>query len=513
MKVLKKHLVMLDTPGVSQIAGIKSCIKDEQKIIAIPHNLENVRYLRAIQIKAPSPIHWNYRWSGSYTPLKHQRITSDFVTVYQKAFVLNEMGTMKTHSVLWAADYLIKTKQVRRILIVSPRSTIRTVWGNTIYQHFHHLKFDLLQGSKDERIRRLRRGSQICVINPDGVRTIPEYLATAGFDMVIMDEIAMYGRNHTLTWKALNLIARRAAWIWGMTGTPTPNAPSDAYWQIKLVTPHTMQMSFKQFKELTMRQVTMYKWEPQPEADAIVSQYMRPSIRFAIEDCGLNLPPTSYIDHEVELTPEQAKHYKELLDQSATQIKGVNVYAVNAAVLIAKLIQASCGLIYGENKQLARLDMSNRFKALLEIIDGCAEKIIVFVPFRSVVALLAEKLKKKGYSVAVIDGAVPDGARAKIFNKFQNASRKDLQIIVAHPKTMSHGLTLVAASTIVWYAPFPSNEVYQQANGRIVRPGQTKHTTIVRMAATAVERKVYKQLQEKGRMQQALLDLVQGEWA
>jgi SNF2 family DNA or RNA helicase len=75
---------------------------------------------------------------------------------------------------------------------------------------------------------------------------------------------------------------------------------------------------------------------------------------------------------------------------------------------------------------------------------------------------------------------------------------------------MAHGLTLTAASMIIWYAPTNNNDTYNQANARIVRPSQKNVTNIVHMYATAGERNTYKALWEKTRMQDVVLDLVRG---
>ena len=81
-------------------------------------------------------------------------------------------------------------------------------------------------------------------------------------------------------------------------------------------------------------------------------------------------------------------------------------------------------------------------------------------------------------------------------------------MLVANATTMSHGLTLTAATTIVWYAPVHSNEVYEQACARVRRPGQTRTTVIAHIAGSDIERRVYKRLQEKQSMQGVLLEMM-----
>jgi SNF2 family DNA or RNA helicase len=109
-------------------------------------------------------------------------------------------------------------------------------------------------------------------------------------------------------------------------------------------------------------------------------------------------------------------------------------------------------------------------------------------------------------AVAIVHGDTSKHQRDLIFSDFQRAVNPN--IIVANPGTLSHGLTLTEASTTIWYAPVHSNEIYQQANGRTVRPGQRRTTVIVDIEATAVERAVYTALQNRQSMQTVLLDAV-----
>ena len=74
---------------------------------------------------------------------------------------------------------------------------------------------------------------------------------------------------------------------------------------------------------------------------------------------------------------------------------------------------------------------------------------------------------------------------------------------------MAHGLTLTAASTIIWYGPITSNEQYVQANGRIERIGKRHSSNVVHIEATELERKMYARLKNKQKLQGLLLDLIQ----
>jgi len=82
-------------------------------------------------------------------------------------------------------------------------------------------------------------------------------------------------------------------------------------------------------------------------------------------------------------------------------------------------------------------------------------------------------------------------------------------VLCAHPDCMSHGLTLTAADTIVWYGPTTKLETYSQANARITRVGQTRKQQIIRLLSTDAERMLYRRLAAKANLQDSILDILQ----
>ena len=120
--------------------------------------------------------------------------------------------------------------------------------------------------------------------------------------------------------------------------------------------------------------------------------------------------------------------------------------------------------------------------------------------------MVTEELRKRGITADVIAGSVGKTQRDDIFNRFQNTP--DPRVLVANPQAMSHGLTLTAATTIVWFGPVYSNEVYQQACARVRRPGQKRTTVIVHFISSKLEQTIYERLEKKQSLQGALLDLI-----
>jgi SNF2 family DNA or RNA helicase len=168
----------------------------------------------------------------------------------------------------------------------------------------------------------------------------------------------------------------------------------------------------------------------------------------------------------------------------------------------------NCGVAYNVDGGETIIPAKPRIDVVRDIIEEADAKVIVFVPLTGALEYLAAELGKH-YSVEIVHGGTSKAERDRIFGEFQK--HKNPRVLVANAGAMSHGLTLTAANVIVWFGPPTSNEIYTQANARIVRPGQTLTTLIVHIESTPVERKMFDRLRKKGTMQGALLDLLKGE--
>lgn len=483
-----------------------------QQLVAVPHRPDETRVLRNLGLDVPDPMQYHYDWPkvvGKYEPFAAQRETASFLSMHSRAFCLNGMGTGKTNSSLWAFDYLKRTKQVNKMLVVCPLSTMERTWADSVFNTFPHLSCMVLHGTRERRKKLLAHDVDVYIINVDGLATIRDDLAKrTDIDLIVIDELALARNQSTDRWKTLNTICNKQTnrRVWGMTGSPTPNAPTDAWAQCKLVTPNNTMLPkyFSAFRDKVMRQITQFKWIARPEANDIIHKMMQPAIRFSLDDCT-DLPEQTFMTRDVEMTPEQKKAYKDMLGKLSTEYNGGQILAVNEAVKANKLIQISCGVAYGSDGEEVVIPSKPRLDVLKEVIEESEGKVIVFVPLTGALESVAQELRKT-WGVEIVHGGTPKAERDRIFSNFQTLAEP--RVLVANAATMSHGLTLTAATTIVWYAPVHSNEIYEQACARVRRPGQTKTTVIVHIAGSDVERRVYRRLQDKQSMQGILLELM-----
>lgn len=495
----EKILDQIPTATLLQLNG--------EAYVAVPHRPDETTVLRNLGHDVPSPILTQYRW-GARKPFDVQVKTAEMLTHCPRAFVTNEIGTGKTSSVLWAYDFLRKKKMVKRMLVIAPLSTLERTWADEIFRWFPHLSYAVLHGSRQKRLTLLEEPADVYIINHHGLDVVRETLAQrADVDLIVADEFSIYRNKRTDLWNTLNEVANKQCprRLWGLTGTPIPNAPTDAYGQLKMMMVPGVPRSFTAFRDLTMRQCGPFKWVPRDDAIDTVAKLMQPAVRYTRDQC-MDLPPVIHETRHAELSPEQRKAYKDMEQKLRAEMEGGEILAVNEAVKASKLLQIAAGCAYAEDGTT----LVNEAKPRLTVVEECVEeaegKTIVFCPFVSSVGYVAAYLRKLGLIVECVHGGVSKPERDRIFGEFQTGSH--VQVLVAQPAACSHGLTLTAASVIVWYGPVTSNEVYTQANGRISRPSQTRTQVIIHIEGTRLERLYYQRLQEKGRMEGLLLDIL-----
>jgi len=299
------------------------------KYVAIDHGIDQVRFLRNIGYQAPAPILHQYDWAGG-TPFEIQKLTAALLTTNYRAYVLNSFGTGKTKSALWAWHFLYTNGLAGKMLVIAPLSTLTFTWSVEVFKTLPNIKVQILHGSRERRLKRLADPeASIFVINHDGLETVVGELAKRpDIDTLCIDELAAYRNNSDRT-KVVKKYAQPLKWVWGMTGSPTPNAPTDAWAQATVVTPQTVPKYFTHFRDQVMNRVTQFKYVPKHDAIQQVHRVLQPAVRFTLSDV-IELPDVVEREQEVKMGTEQARVYNEMAKFARAKVSSGDIDAMNA---------------------------------------------------------------------------------------------------------------------------------------------------------------------------------------
>jgi len=515
MEVIENTAVRMVVPSsdLSYLVGhIEKCevLSDDGKFaeVLVYWGINEMQRLVRVYGEAPSPMPNEYDWPGLYTPFVHQKTTASYLALRDRVFCFNEAGTGKTSSVIWAADYLMTQKQIKRVLVICPLSIMYSAWQADIFKTAMHRTVAVAYGDANKRKKIINGEYEFVIINFDGVGIVREEISKAGFDLIVIDEANAYKTVTTNRWKTLAKLITPSTKLWMLTGTPASQSPLDAFGLARLINPAGVPKYVTAWRDRVMKQITRFKWVPKPTAQDDVFKALQPAIRFEKAQC-LDLPEVVYQTREIPLTSQVRKYYAELKNELLIEAAGENVSAVNAAAKLSKLLQISGGAVYTDTKEVVEFDVSPRLNALMEVLEETIHKVIVFVPYTHTIELVSKHLSSQGVINEVINGAVSARERSEIISRFQ--TQVDPRVLVIQPQAASHGVTLTAADTVVFWSPVMSVETYLQCIARIDRVGQKNSMTVVHLQGSEAERKVYQMLQGKVNMHESLVELYRQE--
>lgn len=476
-------------------------------VIVFDNSYKTTYLLRSSGLNAPS-LEDVCQYFGIFKPMAHQRETVRFFLDHRRCFCANGLGTGKTVTAIWAAEFLRRFGEIRRILVVAPKSAMRNAWEKTLFQTDPSIRYAVLTGDRKKKIEAAKDiNNTYLIVNPESLGIIEKDLPMV--DLVIGDESTKFK-----TWRAIRTqtmfrisLDKR---VWLMSGTPAPQAPTDAYAQARILRGRNKYISFTAFRDKTMYKVTQFKWAPYKNAADTVARELQPCIRFSRDEC-LDLPDLNVIDMKVPLSKAQTKAVKSLQDACFAEIDKNSVSAINAASVLTKCLQVMAGAVYGEpdeegNKKTISIDSTDLLDSIVDIVEQNEQPVLIYTSFRSTVDVLLKRFEQEGIPAAGIISDTTVDQRTEIFDKIQSG---ELKVMVAVAQTVAHGITLTNSDTIIWVTPPTSFEVYDQANGRIYRKGQTRKCTIYRIYQDFVSHALLKRLDERTTLQNTLLQILE----
>ena len=449
-----------------------------------------------------------YRFpSNAFAVQKH---TAALFIENKRAYCLNELGTGKTRSILYAFDALRKFNLAQKMLVICPLSAMARTWRREIMMHLPHLKCAIVHGTREKRNVRLLLDVDVYIINHDGLNVMYDTLVDRNdIDVVCCDEVAVYRNGRSERTKCLRDYVRPKPYVWALTGSPMPRAVTDVWGPCSCLTPWTVPKYFTIFRDqmMTKQDAAGWRWKTKPGAEEKAVSCMQPSVRYRLDEVA-ELPPRVTNYYEAELTPKQHKVYEGMRQKALALVGEHKVDALNAGAVLSKLLQIAIGYVYTREGRTIHLDNTPTPASLSSTLStALARRLFYSRRLKSAVAAFDVMLTENKISHAVVTGDTLLNKRNDIFNRFQDT--REYHVLLAHPVCMSHSLTLTAASTTIWAGPVTSLETFTQANGRTYRVGQDTKTLVAMVGGTPMEKKIYKLLGANEKLQNRFLEIVE----
>ena len=430
----------------------------------------------------------------------HQQKTTDFIVANPQCMITSDPGTGKTRAVLDAHVIL-----GGKTLVLAPLSILEAAWAEDIKKFQPNINYGVAYAKNREKIFK-DENIEMVITNFEAVNFLfknKQYCKQ--FDTIVIDEFTAFKNRTAKRSKNLRNIIHNFTNRIAMSGTPNSNTILDIWHPALLVDDgERLGCRFYQFRSQVCTPVFngfANEWKDKPGAeDAVANRLSDITIRYGLDEC-MDLPDNITRTINTNLSKQIQKQYNLLAKDSVLYTKTGTVNAVHAGARVKKLLQLVTGAVYDEDK-LVQFVHQERYDIVMTLVEQRAHSLVAF-NWRHERDALVELAEKQGITYEVIDGETKGERRKDIVSRFQAGQ---IKMLLCHPQSASHGLTLTKANTVIWCSPTYNAEHFKQFNQRIYRAGQTQKTeTILIQARNTWEPEVYKKLNTKlGRMENLL---------
>ena len=449
-------------------------------------------------------------------PYEHQRRAAAFALDRLSrgggAALLMEMGTGKTLTSIGIVGQLWKERRIARLLIVAPLS-ILGVWRDE-FDKFAGYDYCLsvLEGTaarKADTIRHMAGKSlQVLVINYESAWRMEKELAGWRPDMIVCDEGHKIKTHNIAASKAMHRLAAKAKYRLLLTGTVITNKPIDVFSQYKFCDPAIYGNSFYQFRNRYFDMVGFGGYTPVMKRSMegeFTERLHSIAFRATKAEC-LDLPEFTDIVQRIDLEPQAMRVYRQLVRDSYAELAEGSVTVTNVLSQLLRLSQLTGGYVGNDDAGGVTQVSTAKLDALADLVDGAVadgRKIVVIARFVPEIHAIGKMLEKKKIRYAQISGEIRD--RDAQIAAFQNDP--DVPVFIGQIATAGLGITLTAASLMVFYSLDYSMSNYEQTRARIHRVGQKNECTYIHLVARGtVDEKVLKALHDKANLAKSLVD-------
>ena len=431
-----------------------------------------------------------------------------------------EMGTGKSKVLVDNMAMLYDKGKINGALIIAPKGVYRNWYSQEIPNHLaSHIDHKTVlwtattSKAKDKEYQQLFKVDydlHILIMNVEAFSTKKGLEFAAKFmnchkTLMAVDESTTIKTPSAKRTKSICNLGKYAKYRRILTGSPVTKSPLDLYTQCGFLD-ETL-LGYDSFYAFRNRYAIMVDrnfggrrvqiptgYQRLDELSEILKKF---SDRVLKEDC-LDLPPKTYIERQVELTDEQTKAYSTMKSAALATLKGKMATAPHVLTQMMRLHQITCGHLKNDDGSITEVK-SNRIKALLEVLDEVEGKVIIWANYVYDIKQIVNAISDEYGDDSIVQyyGAVEAEKRQDNIKKFQDPNSK-ARFFVGNPQTGGYGITLTAASNVIYYSNGYDLEKRLQSEDRAHRIGQKKAVTYVDLIAPkTVDEKIRKALRKK----------------
>ena len=431
-----------------------------------------------------------------------------------------EMGTGKSKVLIDNIAMLYDSGKINGVLIISPKGVYKNWHDGEIPTHLpdHIDQTSVLwqaminKKQQKELDKLFTPGEDLHILNMNvealstkkGVEFAAKFLRCHR-TMMAIDESTTIKNPDAKRTKHICSLGEHAQYKRILTGSPVTKSPLDLYKQCEFLKKellgHTSYYTFRtryaimktaNFGGKSVQIVTGYQHLPE------LSEKLKSfSYRVLKEDC-LDLPPKTFVKRLVTLTPDQKKLYLQMKNLALAQMDGKMMTTATVMTQLMRLQQITCGHFTADDGTTQDVD-SNRLPELMNVLEEIEGKVVIWAHWQRDVNRIIREISKKFGENSFVDyyGLTPMGERQKNINKFQDLN-SPVRFFIGTTQTGGYGITLTAASTMVYYSNGYDLEKRQQSEARIDRIGQHYPMTYIDIyCEDTVDARIVKALKKK----------------
>ena len=442
-----------------------------------------------------------------FIPHAYQRYCINRLLSDEALGLFLDMGLGKTVITLTAINDLKYNRfAISKALVIAPKKVAEATWSRESqkWDHLNMLRIVPVLGTLQKRIRALNTPGDIWVINRENVAWLVEYYRNAWpFDMVVADESSSFKNHQAKRFKALTWVRKHISRFVNLTGTPAPNGLIDLWAQVYLLDEgkrlgtKITHFRTRYFDPDQRDREHVFSYEPKPGADDVIQNLIGDiCVSMKAEDY-LDLPPRISVTVPVVLESKAQAAYKKLEKEMLLEVDDSTIDAGTAAVLTNKLLQLCNGAVYGDDREVVEIHKC-KIETFMELVEGLnGQSALVFYNFQHDLARMKVALAGSGLRVQELKGPQDEN----------DWNARKIDIMLAHPASCAYGLNLQdGGHHIIWFGLNWSLELYQQANKRLDRQGQTEKVIVHHLVVEGgVDEDVIKALDDKSSTQDQLM--------